>query len=180
MAGNWYCMYFDYKIMKFKDVHNRIQKELESLFGNDLEEFLMLGERLTENNYSKEVDNYIFVKCSNYKKYIKIIEKSNVIMGVLDNIQSPLIVSQEEIDIFKNKMNKNYEDIKLYKGDEVKVKEGIYSNLIGLVTKEMPNNSYEIVFKLKTKVMKHTIYRNNLVKIKSIFDKLKFPAKEAK
>lgn len=178
MAGNWYCLYFNYKIMKYKDIHARINKELDNVFGKDLEEFVLFGERLTDNDFSKEVDNYVFVKCSNYSNYVKNIEKSCVILGALDNIQSPLIISEEEIKTFKSNMKTNYEEVKLYKGDEVKIKEGIYSNLIGIVNKEMPNNSYEITFKLKTTILKSTIYRSNLVKIKNIFDKLKFPVLE--
>lgn len=175
---SWYGFYFDFKVFKYKDVYRKIEDELRTIFGNDLKEFLLLGERYTEDCYTKEIDNYIFVNCDNYSSYIKKIEGSNIIIGVLDNIQAPIIIPNEEVELFKQNMQKTRKELKLIKGDEVKVKEGIYSHLHGIIEKEVKNNSYVVIFKLKTKIIRQTLYRNNLIYIKNIFDSIRFPVLE--
>ena len=178
MSAKWYCFLMDgHKTRGKNDLEVVIRREMEDIFGQDLVDICIIGERVTSESFEVQSESYFFVCCSNYSNHVKRIKKSTIISFVLPSIEDPDPVSDSEIAKFAHAVHiKKEERQLLYFGDVVKIKEGYLEGLHGVVLNRMKKkDKYEVYFSLFTRDFTEKLLRNNLVSSGSIFQHLRCP-----
>ncbi len=122
-----------------------------------------------------ESDCYSFVKCKKgMGNYMEKFRASRHVMSVLDSYDSPTYLSDYEVRSFiKDEQRK---EIRLFSyGDMVLVEgEGVFSKLNGVVVRPGDERSL-VLFRFHTVSMREWLSNDELIRLGSVFDKLKFP-----
>ena len=162
--SQWVCLSIDIQYLKGDNFVDLIKAELVNIFGKDLCDIVIIADKLSDECYEMQLENYLFVKVNNYHSYIDRLRDSEMIFGVLDSYETPSFLSDDEVYKFKNSMQVKFGHMEqLQEGDIVCVKEGYLKNLKGVVIKALANNKFKVIFKLYTKSFIKTMWRNNLV-----------------
>lgn len=160
----WVCISIDIQYLKGNKSVDAIKSELTNIFGKDLCDVVIIADKLSEENYEMQLENYLFVKVRNYFTYIDKLRDNDMVFGVLDSYENPSFLTDEEVHKFKNSMQVKFSSVEqLQEGDIVTVKEGYLKNLKGVIIKRLANNKCKVMFKLYTKSFTKTMFRSNLV-----------------
>lgn len=166
----WVCLSLNQNAIREGDLLERIKREMQSIFKNDLHEMVVMCDKLSKEIFEMNVENYLFVKVANYFDHLKELKDNTLIFGVLDTYESPAYIPEEEVSKFRDSMKHkfNVDDLKL--GDVVTIKEGYLKNLKGVVMHLLKNGRYKVLFKFHTYSFVEIMYRKNLVYLSNIFD----------
>lgn len=177
MTSKWYCILLDgLSLRGNNDIETFLWQKMRSVFGNDLVDVRLMGERISDTSYELFSESYIFVCCKNYQEHINDISRCNVISLVLPSINRPEEVDPSHIERFAKRIDRVYGSHgELTVGDIVHVKGGYLENLYGIVVDRRHNDRYDVFFRLYTRQIKECLYRTNLVSVGTLFNILKFP-----
>lgn len=177
MEPKWYCFLLDgMNLRGNNDIEVSLYFQMKNIFGNDLVDVRLIGERVTEKKFEIFSESYFFVCCKNYSNYIDKINRCKIISLVLPNNYNPEEVNVVDINKFAYSVNIAYgNDRDLCVGDIVRIKSGYLENLYGIVIDIYNNEKCKVYFRFYTKKLYEKLYCNNLVIVGTIFNKLKFP-----
>jgi len=170
--SNWYCFIFDRKRVRgLGSLEELLRKTAEEIFGEDFYDICVIGDKITEETFETHAESYFFVRCSNYHNHSQEVKRSSVITLVLPSTDNPDIVSNADIDLFKETSNEKFRnDQKFMSGDIVRVKDGYLQNLTGIVLEENKDGSYAVFFRLYTRQFVEKIKDKNIVFVGRLFD----------
>ena len=179
MGDHWYCFLIDgHKTRGISDLEVVIKKEVANIFGDDLVDVCIIGERVTAENFEVRSESYFFVKCKNYTDHVSRVKKSSIISFVLPSIDNPTEVPDNEVDSFiKTVSDKHSDASELNFGDTVLVKEGYLEGLYGIVLRRKKSEQYEVYFSFYTREFSDVLMRSNLVWSGTIFKHIREPVK---
>lgn len=150
--AEWYCALFDSTNMRgIKDFSAHIIEVLGRIFGDDLHDVCVIGEKTTKLEFDVLSEGYFFFCCDNYFNHVKLLQKCPEISLVLPSTNSPEPVDYEDIEGFRDSIIDDV-SIGLELGDIVFIKNGIYRNLRGIVVskddkKEIASVSFSLFVK---------------------------------
>ncbi len=171
---DWVCA--DIKI-KFQSPNycTQIQNDLKDTFGDELEDIYFLGHQLGETAFHNALESYFFLKCSNTKEFIKKLKKKKYISYVITEYDLGVVIPKQQI----KDLNKSYmEKVKIphyFFGEVVKVKEGDYYNLYGIVIGHI-GDTVKVLFKFSRGYKIAELLEYNLCETnQNMFDYIKVP-----
>jgi len=110
--------------------YDNVYKSLKSIFKNDLLDFVRSDITCDAN----QDDIYILVKCRNYYSHLDRLKKCEYIYDVLGSYNSPLFVSDAEVDTYRNSIElKSHSSNFFSVGDFVEIMAGDFRNLSGII-----------------------------------------------
>lgn len=156
--------------------YNDVKIELEEIFGNTLIDLLFVGEFLEEKVFDNVLDNYVFVKCHDIYSCRQKLIRSRLVKGILNSFEEIQFISDNEIEMLKNDWERKKESKadKIFFGDIVKVRTGLFANLTGIVTNKKKKN-FVVIFKLCSNYKQASLCQTNLERIGNLFDYVKNP-----
>jgi len=162
-SPTWYCVQFNgQRVRGIKDAEALLKKTAREIFGSDLHEVAVVGERFDDDTYESQSEGYFFVRCTNYHRYVPTIKQSVIISKVLPKTEQPEPVSEEEVASFRVRVpfagTKEHFDV----GDVVRIRKGYLENLFGIVI-DNDAERYSVVFKLYTRRFVENVSRNNMI-----------------
>jgi len=171
--GRWICAHVDSKLMKRGNAPKLIRADLEKIFGQDLHGIVVVGGNLTPDYFESGIEDYVFVKCSNYFDHIAGLRRSKTITGVLEDFDHPNFCDEAEIEKFARSVGPIERDFQY--GDVVLVREGYLKGLRGVVVRLARRGFFQVFFRLYTRSFMEVLNASNLVFELNIVDKFRFP-----
>ena len=159
--------------------YENIKKELQRVFLSDLEDVLFIGDYLGDNLFDNALDTYIFIKCRNIFEHRNELKKIKYVKNVLSSFTDIKFLSEQEIKDVKSSwsVKKDKESVDFFFGDIVKIKAGMYGNLIGIIYDKAKNGNFVIAFKFHSCIRYDKIKAENLEKEGNIFTFMRLPVK---
>lgn len=166
----WVCLSINQNAVREGDLMQIIKNEMQKIFGPDIHDMVVMCNQLSKELFEMNVENYLFVKVTNYFDHVRELKESAVVFGVLDSYDSPAYVEEKEVLKFRDsmKMKLNVEGLK--HGDLVQIKEGYLKNLKGVIIEAPKGEKYKVFFKFHTYSFVETMWRKNLIYVSHIFD----------
>jgi len=172
MNKSWACLTVSErynKPMYYMDIINSIKEILPQA------EIKCVGNNLGENLYENSVENYIFVKHPSFEtkkdqlKDLKYLEKHNKLINVY-------YISDQEIEDLTTSCEKETKKIELTFGDIVKIRNGKYKNLTGIIVDvDDDEDTCDILFKFWFGIEVASLPMNNMLYQDNLFNIVKFP-----
>jgi hypothetical protein len=173
MTGQWICVHIDSKVMRRGNAPQIIRADMEKVFGRDLHRVVVVGGNLTPDFFESGVENYAFVKCSNYFEHVIDLKRSRVVSGVLEDYDHPNYCDEAEVERFARSVGPVERPYRY--GDLVFIREGYLKGLRGIVVRLVRKGVYKVFFRLYTRAFFEMMSASNLVFEMNIVDKVRFP-----
>ena len=167
---NWYCFIVSGKVSK-KGKKDVVEGALKGIFTEDL-----IDVEVVNGNDFEDSTTYVFAKVSNFESYRNSIANSKVILDVMPSIDNPLIVEEQEVMQYRDTIVLEERPNKISIGSVVVPKFGDYKGLNGIVY-DLDGDKYKVKFKIYTQTILKKFEENDLILLKNIFEKNKFPFK---
>ena len=163
---NWYCLSLVYEVVP-EDSYSEIISEVKSIFGTSCA-FFLPGDIMCGGSFDTYCEGYVFVYCDDVENYEGRIRKSGVFYGCRDELGNVMIVSDDEIIRMQLHFEANYRK-RFDAGELVRVKKGLFSSLMGVVTTVYDDHRYEVFFKLFYMEMQGMFGSQNLDFVRSAY-----------
>jgi transcription antitermination factor NusG len=167
----WYCVQFNgQRLNGIQDAEKFLEGVARDIFGKDLHDVAVVGERFDDHLFESQSESYFFVRCVNYQSHLPRIRNSSVITRVLPKTDAPDAVPAEEVETFRSSFDVNSAPDPS-EGDIVLVRRGYLENLVGVV-RDCTQERSIVVFRLFTRHFEEALPFNNLVVLGHVDDVL--------
>lgn len=168
LTKQWICFLVNQNFLRRRN--QSVEKEIRRVFGKDFIAFRMTAEG------AEEV--YAFVRCREYFKYVDKIRQSSAIKSVLATNENPYFLSNFEVSEFVESAKPVKIVCQFQPGDIVRVKDGCYSNLTGLIVESISSRTCLVMFSFHIRRFCEKIHTQDLEKVASVLHVVKrFPVR---
>jgi transcription antitermination factor NusG len=171
MEGQWICVNINYSYIDSSSIQREIQREVKRIFKSDILDVLIVDANFGSSG-AADSDNYVFVKCRDYRSHIVGLRESKIISGVLDDYENPHFIPELEVNGFKSSVDESKQN-QLHTGDVVLILAGYLKDMYGVVLEATGPSKYDVMFKLYTRCFVRSLRKDNLVYKGNILDKIK-------
>jgi len=165
MQKEWYCFMVNgaFHHMNTKAVAD----QLASIFGKDLIEMKVV---CNEDMIASTGEYYVFIRCTNYSKYIETLKRKAVFLSAVSSFDSPAIFTDKDVRDFAGSAAEGQKPDGLKRGDVVLVKDGYLKNLYGIV-RDAAGGKFRVAFSLHLRKFFEILAETSLQVIGNILDK---------
>lgn len=175
------CLNINIKQIRKATSVESVRRHLAGLFGDDLIDFVVVGDWISDDSVESCGDSYVFIKTCNYHSHVKALRASRMVSGVLDSYDAPIYVDEQDVVVFREKMAvERMDPLTFHFGDVVKVREGYLKGLHGVVCDPTTHKTCNVLFKFFTRSILQKLSVKNIELKGSVFDHIKFPVTKQK
>ena len=167
----WFCVQIDDRYNK-PLYYKEIDEALHNVFENKAE-IRVIGRMLDDNLLENGVENYVFIKCPEYKTYLAALRRLKYIECIVNSPNDIIFISQREIDNLT--LSCKSQEKAYFFGDIVSIRNGVYGALSGIVIDSPIQEEINVLFKFNTHNLIISVKSENVMVQDNIFNKVKFP-----